>query len=88
MGNDPACDRHCAATAAPRAHAVMMSSPAAMPMSTPALNESPAPHVMTAAEMALQAELAKIPADVDVEMGFPEVGEVFAQEVRVTCAAS
>lgn len=43
---------------------------------------------LTAAEMALQAELAKIPADVDVEMGFPEVGEVFAQEVRVICAAS
>lgn len=43
---------------------------------------------LTAAERALQAELAKIPADVDVEMGFPEVGAVFAQEVRVTCGAS
>ena len=43
---------------------------------------------LTAAETALQAELAKIPADADVEMGFPEVGEIFAQEVRVTCGAS
>lgn len=43
---------------------------------------------LTAAELALQEELAKIPADVDIEMGFPAVGEVFAQEVRVTCAAS
>lgn len=43
---------------------------------------------LTAAERALQAELAKIPADADVEMGFPEVGAAFAQEVRVTCGAS
>jgi len=43
---------------------------------------------LTEAERALQAALAEIPADVDVEMGFPEVGAVFAQEVQVTCAAS
>lgn len=43
---------------------------------------------LTAAERELQAALAEIPADADVEMGFPEVGAVFAQEVRVTCAAS
>jgi ABC-type uncharacterized transport system substrate-binding protein len=43
---------------------------------------------LTEAERALQEELAKIPADVDIEMGFPAVGAVFAQEVRVTCAAS
>ena len=43
---------------------------------------------LTAAERELQAALAEIPADVDVEMGFPEVGAVFAQEVRVTCGAS
>ncbi|MBD1206302.1 MAG: DUF1007 family protein [Rhodobacteraceae bacterium] len=43
---------------------------------------------LTEAERALQAALAELPADVDVEMGFPEVGAVFAQEVRVTCAAS
>jgi len=43
---------------------------------------------LTEAERALQAALAEIPADVDVEMGFPEVGAVFAQEVRVTCGAS
>lgn len=43
---------------------------------------------LTEAERALQEALAELPADVDVEMGFPEVGAVFAQEVRVTCAAS
>lgn len=43
---------------------------------------------LTEAERELQAALAEIPADVDVEMGFPAVGAVFAQEVRVTCAAS
>lgn len=43
---------------------------------------------LTEAERELQAALAEIPADVDVEFGFPEVGAVFAQEVRVTCAAS
>ena len=43
---------------------------------------------LTEAERALAEELAKIPADVDVEMGFPEVGAVFAQEVQVTCGAS
>lgn len=43
---------------------------------------------LTAAERELQAALAEIPADADVEMGFPEVGAVFAQEVRVTCGAS
>lgn len=43
---------------------------------------------LTEAERDLQAALAEIPADVDVEMGFPEVGEAFAQEVRVTCGAS
>lgn len=43
---------------------------------------------LTAAERELQAALAELPADVDVEMGFPEVGAVFAQEVRVTCGAS
>jgi ABC-type uncharacterized transport system substrate-binding protein len=42
---------------------------------------------LTEAERELQAALAAIPADVDVEMGFPEVGAVFAQEVRVTCDA-
>lgn len=42
---------------------------------------------LTAAEQALQAELAKIPADQDTEADFPAVGAVFAQEVRVTCAA-
>ena len=42
---------------------------------------------LTEAERELQAALAEIPADVDVEFGFPEVGAVFAQEVRVTCAA-
>jgi hypothetical protein len=36
----------------------------------------------------VQAALAAIPADVDVEMGFPEVGAVFAQEVRVTCGGA
>ena len=39
------------------------------------------------AERELQAALAEIPADVDIEMGFPEVGALFAQEVRVTCGA-
>lgn len=43
---------------------------------------------LTEAERELQAALAEIPADADVEMGFPEVGSVFAQEVRVTCGAS
>jgi len=43
---------------------------------------------LTAAERALQEELARIPAGVDVETGFPEVGAVFAQEVRVTCGGS
>lgn len=43
---------------------------------------------LTEAERELQAALAEIPADVDVEFGFPEVGAVFAQEVQVTCAAS
>jgi ABC-type uncharacterized transport system substrate-binding protein len=42
---------------------------------------------LSEAERELQAILAEIPADVDVEMGFPEVGELFAQEVRVTCGA-
>jgi ABC-type uncharacterized transport system substrate-binding protein len=42
---------------------------------------------LTEAEQALQSALAEIPADADIEMGFPEVGAVFAQEVRVTCAA-
>lgn len=42
---------------------------------------------LTEAERALQAALAELPADVDVEMGFPEVGAVFAQEVRITCPA-
>jgi len=42
---------------------------------------------LTEAERALQAALAELPADADVEMGFPEVGAVFAQEVRVTCPA-
>lgn len=43
---------------------------------------------LTEAERELQAALAAIPADVDVEMGFPEVGAVFAQEVRVTCGGA
>ena len=43
---------------------------------------------LTEAERALQAALAEIPADVDIEMGFPEVGAVFAQEVRVTCGGA
>ena len=43
---------------------------------------------LTEAEQALQSALAEIPADADIEMGFPEVGAVFAQEVRVICAAS
>ncbi len=43
---------------------------------------------LTEAEREMQAALAEIPADVDVEIGFPEVGAVFAQEVRVTCGAS
>ncbi len=42
---------------------------------------------LSEAEREMQAILAEIPADVDVEMGFPEVGELFAQEVRVTCGA-
>ena len=42
---------------------------------------------LSEAEREMQAALAEIPADVDVEMGFPEVGALFAQEVRVTCAA-
>lgn len=42
---------------------------------------------LTEAERALQAALAELPADADVEMGFLEVGAVFAQEVRVTCPA-
>lgn len=42
---------------------------------------------LTEAEREMQAMLAEIPADVDVEMGFPEVGALFAQEVRVTCGA-
>lgn len=42
---------------------------------------------LTAAEQVLQAELARIPADVDTEADFPAVGAVFAQEVRITCAA-
>lgn len=43
---------------------------------------------LTEAERAMQAALAEIPADVDIEMGFPEVGAVFAQEVRVTCGGA
>ncbi|ESW59865.1 MAG: polyphosphate kinase [Rhodobacter sp. CACIA14H1] len=43
---------------------------------------------LTEAELALKAALAELPADMDVETGFPEVGAAFAQEVRVTCAAS
>lgn len=43
---------------------------------------------LTEAERALQAELALLPADADVEVRFPEVGAAFAQEVRVTCGAS
>ena len=35
-----------------------------------------------------QAELAELPTDADAEaMGFPEIGERFATEVRVTCPA-
>lgn len=42
---------------------------------------------LSEAEREMQAILAEIPADMDVEMGFPEVGALFAQEVRVTCGA-
>ncbi|WP_317625022.1 DUF1007 family protein [Rhodalgimonas zhirmunskyi] len=39
---------------------------------------------LTAAQEALQAELAKIPADV-VEMDYPPVGEEFADTLEVSC---
>ena len=41
---------------------------------------------LSAADQALQAELAKLPAGQDAEAEFPAVGALFAQEVRVTCA--
>ena len=41
---------------------------------------------LTAADQALQAELAKLPVGQDAEAEFPAVGGLFAQEVRVTCA--
>jgi len=40
---------------------------------------------LSAADRALQAELAKLPADQDAEAEFPAVGALFAQVVRVTC---
>ena len=40
-----------------------------------------------AAEAELRAELAKIPPDGDTEALFPEVGAVFADEIRLSCAA-
>ncbi len=46
-GKDPDCVRQCADTAVPRAHASRIPSPATLPMSTPALHESPAPRGST-----------------------------------------
>lgn len=40
---------------------------------------------LDAAQLALQAELAKIPAD--AESDYPEVGEIFADRIVVTCRA-
>ncbi len=42
---------------------------------------------LTDAQREMQAALAELPADMEIEMGFPEVGALFAQEVRVTCSA-
>lgn len=44
------------------------------------------PPDLSAADQALQAELAKLPVGRDAEAEFPAVGGLFAQEVRVTCA--
>lgn len=40
---------------------------------------------LSAADQALQAELAKLPPDQDAEAEFPAVGALFAQVVRVSC---
>lgn len=43
------------------------------------------PPDLSAADQALQAELAQLPIGQDAEAEFPAVGGLFAQEVRVTC---
>lgn len=44
------------------------------------------PPDLTAADQAMQAELAKLAIGQDAEAEFPAVGGLFAQQVRVTCA--
>ncbi len=40
----------------------------------------------TAADAALLAELAKLPTTADIEISYPAVGAIYAQDIRITCS--